>query len=94
MFVAKLGAQVTVCEQRSQEAFAGTSQKSYVIVLQKRGLDALKQAGISVQGTRENRYVPSNSGTIGSSSWGYPSRPSKYANLPFLKMPAVLRTIC
>jgi 2-polyprenyl-6-methoxyphenol hydroxylase-like FAD-dependent oxidoreductase len=56
--MAQIGAQVTVCEQRSQEEFAGTAKPSYIIVLQNRGLDALKKAGVSVQGTMDSRYCP------------------------------------
>jgi 2-polyprenyl-6-methoxyphenol hydroxylase-like FAD-dependent oxidoreductase len=45
MALANLGAKVTVCEMRPEETFMGTSKRSYVIILQDRGLDALEAAG-------------------------------------------------
>lgn len=45
MALAKLGANVTVYEQRSEETFVSEDGEPYAIVLEKRGLDALEDAG-------------------------------------------------
>lgn len=55
MALANLGASVTVCEQRSADTFAGTSKRSYVIILARRGLDALQRAGFTDLMSSESR---------------------------------------
>lgn len=45
MALAKLGANVTVYEQKSQDKFVSEDGEPYAIVLEKRGLDALEEAG-------------------------------------------------
>ena len=57
MALANLGASVTVCEARSEETFAGTSTRSYVIILQDRGLAALEAAGFTGLITPESKCV-------------------------------------
>lgn len=55
MALANLGASVTVCEQRAEETFAGTSKRSYVIILQDRGLNALRDAGFTGLSNKDSR---------------------------------------
>lgn len=45
MALAKLGANVTVYEQKSADKFVSEDGEPYAIVLEKRGLDALEDAG-------------------------------------------------
>ena len=55
MALANLGASVTVCEMRPEDTFTGTSKRSYVIILQDRGLNALEAAGFTNLKNPESR---------------------------------------
>ena len=57
MALANLGATVSVCEQRREDTFAGTSKRSYVIILQDRGLNALQDAGFTGLNNKDSRCV-------------------------------------